>query len=316
LITDVAAVGFEAHFLQFEAAVRRCLPILGFDAGQTERFLSCNQEIYEDRVISIDLGGDAAVFSRIEGAWKIIYLIPSDWQRRYELVGAALEELKADYLQSNSDARLSHRIDEPVPSHNAYYAGMLPQFGFEMEPRVTMTAPLETLDQIETPRLDGDLREVAFEPGRLPQVIALYEQAYMVRQEAWSQMKRNRFREENREELTGASNQEDRVKTWITVEERDRVIGSCFGSSFRDKLFIEELAILPEYYGRGIGRFLLVRCQQELRAKYGEPNRYFVLDTWRDGDRALKLYHRLGFRPIHYYTDASFINWSAWRPAS
>jgi ribosomal protein S18 acetylase RimI-like enzyme len=314
-MTIVEQDTFEAHFSRFETAVRCSFPILGFAPEQAERFIRCNAEIYEDTVISIELGQGAAVFGRIEPQWKIVYLIPSDWSRRYELIRAALAQIKDQYLQAGTPVRFTHQIDELVPSHNAYYAGMLPQFGFEMDPRVRMTAPQAILDQIETPMLDGDMREVAFEPGRLPQIIALYEQAYAVRQEAWTAMKRDRFREENREELTGASEQEDRVRTWITVENRDRVIGSCFGSSFRDKLFIEELAILPEYYGQGIGRFLMVRCLQELRTNYGEPNRYFVLDTWRDADRALRLYHRLGYRPIHYYTDATLINWSAWQPA-
>ena len=56
-----------------------------------------------------------------------------------------------------------------------------------------------------------------------------------------------------------------------------------------------ELAVTPQYWGRGLGRYLTIHCMQNLRAHFGRPDSYFSIGTQRDNVRARQLYYNLGF---------------------
>jgi GNAT superfamily N-acetyltransferase len=306
MIVTVEPDAFPEHFVHFQATVRHMFPILGFSPKEVERFIRSNSEIYEDTVFTVELGQGRSVLSRRCEGWDVVYLIPSHWPERYEILGQALPEIQAEYLRANPASRHFYRIDEPAPSHGAYFAGLLPGLGFELEPRVRMTAPQEILEQVTAPELPAGLREIRFTAARLSEFLDLYLRAHSVHQEAWSSARRARFAEATRLELVDAAERDDRVQTWFGIECEGALVGSCFGSTFRDKLFIDELAILPHYYGAGIGSYLMLCCLQSLRDQFAKPDSYFVLDCYRTYERALNLYRRVGFSPAQFYTDATF----------
>ena len=86
-----------------------------------------------------------------------------------------------------------------------------------------------------------------------------------------------------------------------------KIIGSCYGRIWGNEMSIEELAILPEFYGNGLGRFLTIRCMYKLKSHFGESSKYFFIGTNRTYQRALRLYYSLGFKIDQVQTYASFI---------
>jgi ribosomal protein S18 acetylase RimI-like enzyme len=88
---------------------------------------------------------------------------------------------------------------------------------------------------------------------------------------------------------------ESTVQTWTGLACEGKLIGFAFGAASHDRMELEEVSLLPEFCGKGLGRYLTVRCLQKMYESYGGPGKYFFLGTDRRWIPALKLYHRLGF---------------------
>ena len=86
------------------------------------------------------------------------------------------------------------------------------------------------------------------------------------------------------------------------------MIGFAFGGVWNQEISLEEVALLPAYHGRGLGRYLTIRCLQEMDALYGGSDKHFAIGTDRTNVRALKLYHRLGFTMGAVETYATLVN--------
>ena len=54
--------------------------------------------------------------------------------------------------------------------------------------------------------------------------------------------------------------------TYLLAEEQAYVIGVVLGTHDHRKGWINRLAVIPEYRGRGVGRLLISRCEQALFA--------------------------------------------------
>lgn len=302
---------YPEHLEQFKITVREIFPILCFTPEQIEAFLREFAPSYDDTVYYIENALGQATFSRTlinaYGIRSIQYVIPSVWSERYQLVKSAIEQIKTEFILANTEKKLFIRITEQVPSHNAYYAGLLPELGFDMEPRVTMTANQDMVNQLDLTDLPNNIYEISFSKNRLPEFIELYNRAYAVYQDRLLPERQAHEREFRQWQLTDAQEQEDAVKTWVGIEFNGEIVGSCYGRIWGNEMSVEELAILPEFYGKGLGRFLTIRCMQKLKEHFGEPSRYFFIGTNRTFTRALKLYHRLGFKINSVETYATFV---------
>ena len=82
------------------------------------------------------------------------------------------------------------------------------------------------------------------------------------------------------------------------------VAGFCAFWKVVDQIHINNLAIHPDFRGRGLGTFLLVRVLAEA-ARLGAPNA--TLEVRRSNDAARRLYERAGFELVgvrtSYYTN-------------
>ncbi len=291
----------------FQRVVRVVFPLLGFSPAETESFLNANDRLYGDDVVFVVKAeqGLLAYGMRYSG-WNVEYLFPTDWPNRYTALTEAIRQLKTAYLQADPESPLLFRIREDAPSHNAFYAALLPTLGFTMEPRIRFTADQNTIDLRELPSLPPGIAEVAFDPGRLAEFMAAHAQAFQVYADYASEESRRRLHTRFMQDGKDAIQQEGCLRTWIGLERQGKIIGSCYGTFANNKMFIEELAVLPEYQGRGVGKYLLLRCMQALRHHYGAEGARFVLDTTRTWDRALRFYYKLGFLRAELYTNATF----------
>lgn len=84
---------------------------------------------------------------------------------------------------------------------------------------------------------------------------------------------------------------------------QNHVVCSVFGSHYRDRLFIEELAVDEAHRNRGLGRQLALSAAASLTESYPEATEV-VLDVDRNNIPAVALYSSLGFSPQDFYTVA------------
>jgi GNAT superfamily N-acetyltransferase len=178
---------------------------------------------------------------------------------------------------------------------------MLPTFGFEVHSgEITFQAPDDLLRGLSLPILPLGVREVPGERERLAEYAALYVQAHAARgggEDFHSEQKKFM------DSLEDAVQHEDMRNTWVWLEWEGYIVASCYGGCRPERwgnfLSVEELAVLPEFFGKGLGRYALMRCLQELKSHYGVSGRPFQVGTWRHmGPRPLRLYLGLGFQVI------------------
>ena len=303
---------YSEYLQQFEKTAYEIFPILGFQPHEIDSFIKFHSKLpYDENIYLIKNENNQTAFCRClinnYGKQSIQYIIPSLWFSRYQIVKTAIEQIKTEFLQASLASELIMVINEKVPSHNAYYAGLLPELGFDMQPRLTMTASQNITETIELPQLPKNIHEISFTKNRLSEFVDLYNKAYTVHYDGFSSQKIEQQREFTKSQLTDAQDKDDAVKTWVGLECDGRIIGSCYGRIWDNEMSIEELAILPEFYGNGLGRYLAIRCMYKLKNHFGEPSKYFFIGTNRTYKRALRLYYSLGFKIDQVQTYASFL---------
>ena len=299
MIVSIATEDYPRHWQGFRAVVQDIFPMLSYAPVQTEAFLAYWRTPSEDHSVFLVETRSGQAYARRVG-WDIQYLIPSDWDRRYDILREALEEIKADFLCSDAE-KLSLGINDGFPSHTLYYAGMLPLLGFEVHSgEITFQAPDGLLNGLSLPLLPLGMKEVWGERERLADYAALYAAAHAARERREPSLSEQQKWVES---LEDAAQQEDMLKTWVGLEREGRLVASCYGGCRPERwgnfLSVEELAVLPEFFGKGLGRYALIRCLQELKRHYGVSGRPFQVGTWRHmGPRPLRLYLGLGFQVI------------------
>ncbi len=95
---------------------------------------------------------------------------------------------------------------------------------------------------------------------------------------------------------------------FLVAEEGGQVQGFAYAAAFREKEAYRwdvELTIYlaPEFKGVGIGKELLTRCLQELRAQ-GYLNAYSCITL--PNDRSVGLHRRLGFRELGVFPKTGY----------
>lgn len=81
--------------------------------------------------------------------------------------------------------------------------------------------------------------------------------------------------------------------TWLLADAGGQPCGSIQGIQDRGRGAIQNVGVLPEYRGRGVGRALILRALhgfQQLGLGLG------MLEATAENERAVRLYRRLGFR--------------------
>lgn len=315
----INAEQFVDHFEEFKTAANELLPILCFSPDETEGFIAQFSELNDHTVCKIEHADGQATFYRYVtntgmGGRVIQYILPSKWGSRYDLLREALTEIKADFLENCEQHILLFRIKEDIPSHNSYFLGLLPEFGFNINPRISMMAETELVSQLELPELATDIVEIPYKEEQLPDFIDLYHHANNVHlhapklsdKERAQQNQQNKMRQA--EYITSEFENESVSTSCTGLTQNGKIIGFSFGEVWDGKLSINEVGILPEFYGQGLGRYLTIRCMQKLYANFNEPGRFFAIGTNRTNARALKLYHRLGFQIDTIESDAVLVN--------
>ncbi|MCW3059889.1 MAG: hypothetical protein JWQ02_1710 [Capsulimonas sp.] len=303
MIIPIAQADYVQHLCDFRRVVQDVFPMLSVTPSQTENFLADLEEPGENQTVFVVQTHAGQAFGRRIG-WSLKYLIPSDWDRRYEIFLEALPEIKSAFLDSGEE-KLTLSIRGGVPSLTLYFAGMLPALGFEIQPGdITLQAPEDLLGRLTLPTLPLGVREMAFDASRLPEYASVHTRAHA----ALDFPKPPSHRETDwAETLADVSAHEDIRNTWIGLEYDEQIVASCYGGCRPERwgeiMSVEELAVLPELSHQGLGRYALIRCLQELQRQYGAPGRVFQIGTWRHlGPRPLRLYLGLGFQVSNVMT--------------
>jgi ribosomal protein S18 acetylase RimI-like enzyme len=312
LIGTITKAQHPEYPARFREAVREVFPILCFTPEQTEAFIERFEPKFDGSSSVLEDGQGRLTFCRFHlqspEARYIQYLIPSVWEDRYSLIQDAMIKIRDEFLADNSEHELRMRINEKPPSHTSYFAGLLPGIGFRLRPRVAMIGDQDLVQQLTLPVLPAELRETPYQEERLIRTIEVYRQAHEGTRQALAEKERKLSRARDTRTITDVYALERTRQTWIGLEDRGQLIGFAFGGVWNQEISLEEVALLPAYHGRGLGRYLTIRCLQEMDALYGGSDKHFAIGTDRTNVRALKLYHRLGFTMGAVETYATLVN--------
>ncbi|MDO6851209.1 ribosomal protein S18-alanine N-acetyltransferase [Priestia megaterium] len=123
----------------------------------------------------------------------------------------------------------------------------------------------------------------------IDQVVKIEEKSFMT---PWSS-------EAFQNELTN-----NQFSTYIVMEEGENIIGYCGTWIVIDEAHVTNIALLPDYRGKGLGELLLRNVMDVLR-KLGATS--MTLEVRVSNHIAQSLYQKLGFKPggirKNYYSD-------------
>ncbi|WP_375346276.1 ribosomal protein S18-alanine N-acetyltransferase [Priestia megaterium] len=96
----------------------------------------------------------------------------------------------------------------------------------------------------------------------------------------------------------------NQFSTYIVMEEGENIIGYCGTWIVIDEAHVTNIALLPDYRGKGLGELLLSNVMDVLR-KLGAAS--MTLEVRVSNHIAQSLYQKLGFKPggirKNYYSD-------------
>lgn len=290
------------HMEQLKAAVEQIFPILCYSNEKIQQFVNSSQKNDGSGSYRFELASGQAALMGLPGLHKhpsqpsISYIVPTDWNARYQIVQATVAEIIAE-AQKQGASGIFASINEDVPSHNAYYAGILPLLGFDMTPRARLVAPLGSLSSLNLPQLPNGITEAAFSEERIAEIVEVCHVADMTHYPNCSEEEKEQKKRGVLQDIERCSQREDHVKTWTMLIHDDRVIGLSIGSkdTWMKTLDIVHLWVLPQFHGQRLGRYLFIRCMQKLHQHFVEPGWRFFVGTSRDWRPAMRLYTSLGF---------------------
>lgn len=266
-------------------AVKATFPGFGYLESDVDRFLSLNAEPYDDAHYFLQKGGQVLAVAMRCGD-LLEYVVPATWERRYEIVNRTVLALKAEH------PGLRVHIGEDPPSHAAWYAALLPALGFGMTPRFRMVASVASLRNAAVPEAAFSLTPM--QSRWIDACVALHLKAHRLSGPKAEEMSSN---------LRESIDSPDRLGSWVIALEGEAVVGSCFGSHHRGRLFVEEIAVAETHQNRGLGRALLIETIRKLSQDFSDAETA-VLDVDRTNVSAVHLYTRIGFSVQNRYTIA------------
>lgn len=78
-------------------------------------------------------------------------------------------------------------------------------------------------------------------------------------------------------------------------ESQGNIVGAVLGMFNGRRAWVNHLAVLPQFQGRGIGKALILALEKEV-VKLGAPKLQLAVD--KGNSKALVFYHKLGFEPV------------------
>ena len=297
------------HHLELTRAVRDLFLPLGYSDEEAEDFLQSQKASPPDPA---DLGrleteaGPALARIRKDSTWDISYLIPANWDRQYEILEEALKAITSEAERGGAEDVLI-RIEESPPSHNAYFAGMLPLLGFTLAPRAGLAAPLEAIDLLSPPELPDEIQEVTIQESDLAEIVEWYADALLSHRT--TPVPDEERRRGNEEMLSGFVRylQGESAQAWVVLGDGDRTVALAIGTCGEDgHLTLSQIGVAATHRGLGLGRYIIMRCMQKLLDRYGDRGKLFWVRTGRTWAPAYGLYQRLGFQPRDLYSFAQY----------
>jgi ribosomal protein S18 acetylase RimI-like enzyme len=284
---------------------------LGYSEEEIEDFLQSQESTEADPSdlcrLETSAGGALARIKR-GSTWDISYLIPTNWDRRYEILRATLDDIIAQ-AQVEEAAEIFIRIEENPPSHNAYFAGLLSTHGFTLTPRAALVAPLDTTNRLEMPRLPEPIQEVHVQESDLSEMVEWYSEALLSHRKRPVSDEERRSGDEAMLKGFGRYLVGENSQAWVVLADGSRKVALAIGTASKGgDLTLSQVGVASTHRGLGLGRYVIIRCMQELLDRYGDRGKQFWVRTGRTWNPAYSLYQRLGFRTREFYTYAQWSN--------
>ena len=315
----IAEESLSEYLPRLRESASHVLPALGFLPDEVEAYIGEHENPGDTTLFVVETAPGQAAFCRgrlgVE-SWHLHSLLPSTWPDRYAIIQEALVQIKEQFLKSTPpQSSLSLVIPERPPTSTMYFMALLPGLGFSLTPRAAMSACAKELSELPLPALPERVHETPFHPDRLPDLIDFFHRAFKVHEDdlitpsAWALASLGGTREGWAEIVNRDFAHDDAAKSSVILESDGKIVGAAYGRFVgSDVATLLDLAVAQEWFGQGLGEFLVLQCARRLREQRPENCREVVLYTLRHWSRAVGLYCRLGFRFQRLWTEAALVN--------
>jgi len=233
----------------------------------------------------------------------IDFILPCDWRNRYEAIRMAVCRFQS--LKHMSAIRT--RIVEVPASAASYYCGFLAALGFHVETRATLSIMQELLRAQEKPLPPG-YWFVDYSHDRLDRFSCCLSKAF-AEMYTWLGIPSKNDPLQWIEEIgCGVDVEPSAIPAWVGLERDGLVVGFCQGGFDGHQPYIRNIAIVPEYGRRGLGRALLIECSKRLHriGASQSKNPTVMLNVHRAWVPSLSFYRAIGFQMSRLFSDCTW----------
>ena len=222
-------------------------------------------------------------------------ILPSDWDRRFDLLDASLPGL-INWFMTNDTYRYLYAqlgLDNTPPTILGTFLPIFLGHGFNAEYRMDMHRPpgLAMPDQMTVP---AGVVETAYTDGMHDELAAFAHTVYTAEGVSYSL--------ENARRCVGRDLEDDFFRESATFlrNEEGELVGAIWWSADEEP-YLGEFLVARSCQGRGYGRYLLTKAIRHMKRRF--PQKSIRLGTCREWVRARALYEAYGFVPDRMYTN-------------
>ena len=301
---------------EFVNVVEEILPALGFEQPDIDALLArqppgaswdSDDELNALHILETP-DGPAYLGALGKPLRSPLFILPGRWQERYSIVEHALRRIMAE--PSPYPGHLT--IEESTPSLHAYFLGILPRLGLELDCRAGFAMPISAMPRGAdiAPDSPGDI--VAFSKALYREFCAVYAEAFTEFGycPTWLPHDVDFWAEEFDGTLDCASPIEGYRYHHLGIQQDGRIVACCDVSLHERMLRVRNVAVLPDYRRRGLATRLFAAHADWARQEIGDDDVIVDLNAHRGWTPSMFFYRSLGFKVQRLFTRA------LWQPPS
>lgn len=286
---------------QAEGSVIPMLPFVRMSFHDFERYKS-----YSDKGIYLInyLGNEFCLYhlyhlSEGDDTLRATLILPSSWEKRFEIMEQSIPNLKEWFLQENQSKyfiiqSLEYGEIEYFPTLSHYLIPTIIRNGFEPKYRMYMKREAGLVFEQET-KLDEGLTDVPYSKEMFAEITDFYFNNDATKNDRY-------FTNCSYEEFQTLFKQDYTIENSRFIRDKSgNIIAGLIMSQDSGKVWIDNYTVIPELDDTNAGDYLLNATVKKFIQVYPEETLYIYLN--RDCYYSVKACEENGFTPFEFWTD-------------